>query len=82
MSEEILDMAGRVNALVKLMHSNRTDEQIQIALSDAHERDIAAALEEALTAETPDETIWNDRLAAGRAALARALRAPEKEKEK
>ena len=46
MSEEILDMAGRVNALVKLMHSNRTDEQIQIALSDAHERDIAAALEQ------------------------------------
>ena len=44
--------------------------------------DIAAALEEALTAETPDETIWNDRLAAGRAALASALRAPEKEKEK
>lgn len=44
--------------------------------------DIAAALEEALTAETPDAAIWNDRLAAGRAALARALRAPEKEKEK
>ena len=43
--------------------------------------DIAAALEEALTAETPDAAIWNDRLAAGRAALARALRAPEKEKE-
>ena len=46
MSEEILDMAGRVNALVKLMHSKQTDEQIQIALSDAHERDIAAALEQ------------------------------------
>lgn len=44
--------------------------------------DIAAALEEALTAETPDAAIWNDRIAAGRAALARALRAPEKEKEK
>ena len=44
--------------------------------------DIAAALEEALTAETPDAAIWNERLAAGRAALARALRAPEKEKEK
>ena len=44
--------------------------------------DIAAALEEALTAETPDAAIWNDRLAAGRAALARALHAPEKEKEK
>ena len=44
--------------------------------------DIAAALEEALTAETSDAAIWNDRLAAGRAALARALRAPEKEKEK
>ena len=39
-------MAGRVNALVKLMHSKQTDEQIQIALSDAHERDIAAALEQ------------------------------------
>ena len=46
LSEEILDMAGRVNALVKLMHSKQTDEQIQIALSDAHERDIAAALEQ------------------------------------
>ncbi|MFR8285989.1 MAG: glycosyltransferase [Christensenellaceae bacterium] len=44
--------------------------------------DIAVALEEALTAETPDAAIWNERLAAGRAALARALRAPEKEKEK
>lgn len=43
--------------------------------------DIAAALEEALTAETPDAAIWNDRLAAGCTALARALRAPEKEKE-
>ena len=43
--------------------------------------DIAAVLEEALTAKTPDAAIWNDRLAAGRAALARALRAPEKEKE-
>ena len=46
MSKEIMDMAGRVNALVKLMHSKQTDEQIQIALSDAHERDIAAALEQ------------------------------------
>ena len=46
MSKEIMDMAGRVNALVKLMHSKQTDEQLQIALSDAHERDIAAALEQ------------------------------------
>ena len=43
--------------------------------------DIAAALEAALTAEAPRTALWNDRLAAGRAALARALRAPEKEKE-
>ena len=48
----------------------------------AESGDIAAALEAALAAETPDAAIWNDRLAAGRAALASALSAPEKEKEK
>ena len=47
----------------------------------AESGDIAAALETALAAETPDAAIWNDRLAAGRAALASALSAPEKEKE-
>lgn len=47
----------------------------------AESGDIAAALEAALAAETPDAAIWNDRLAAGRAALASALSAPEKEKE-
>ncbi len=42
--------------------------------------DMTAALEAALAAETPCAALWNERLAAGRAALTRALRAPEKEK--
>ena len=42
--------------------------------------DIAAALEEALTAETPDAAIWNERLAAGRAACPRASRAGKGER--
>ena len=42
--------------------------------------DMTAAMEEALCAKGVDAAHWNDRLAAGRAALERALREPEKEK--
>ena len=40
--------------------------------------DIAAALEAAIEAKAPGTEQWSDRLAAGRAALARALREKEK----
>ena len=42
--------------------------------------DIAAVLEAAIRTKVPGTEQWNDRLAAGRAALARALRVLEKEK--
>lgn len=41
---------------------------------------MTAALEAAMEAETPRTALWNERLAAGHAALTRALGTPEKEK--